>query len=101
MPQHAIPFMQFRGGSSKGLFFRASDLPEDPAARDRMILAAMEGVGTGDPRQIDGLGGATPLTSKAAVVSSSKVPGCDLDYLFLQVIVGRGQVSTGQNCGNI
>jgi len=101
MPQHAIPFMQFRGGSSKGLFFKDSDLPKGPAARDRMILAAMEGVGSGDPRQIDGLGGATSLTSKIAVVSCSKTPGCDLDYLFLQVIVGAGQVSTGQNCGNI
>ena len=82
-------------------FLKASDLPEDPIARDRMILAAMEGVGSGDPRQIDGLGGATSLTSKVAVVSRSKTAGCDLDYLFLQVIVGAGQVSTGQNCGNI
>ena len=101
MGQRAIPFMQFRGGSSKGLFFKASDLPEDSAARDRMILAAMEGVGSGDPRQIDGLGGATSLTSKVAVVSTSNSPGCDLDYLFLQVIVGGGKVSTDQNCGNI
>ena len=101
MPQRAIPFMQFRGGSSKAVFFKDSDLPEDPTSRDRMILAAMEGVGSGDPRQIDGLGGATSLTSKIAVVSCSKTPGCDLDYLFLQVIVGAGQVSTGQNCGNI
>ena len=93
--------MQFRGGSSKGLFFKASDLPDNPAARDRMILAAMEGVGSGEPRQIDGLGGATSLTSKVAVVSPSKTAGCDLDYLFLQVIVGAGKVSTGQNCGNI
>ena len=101
MGQRAIPFMQFRGGSSKGLFFKATDLPNDPTARDRMILAAMEGVGSGDPRQIDGLGGATSLTSKVAVVSPSKTAGCDLDYLFLQVIVGAGKVSTGQNCGNI
>jgi 4-oxalomesaconate tautomerase len=101
MGQRAIPFMQFRGGSSKGLFFKASDLPEDPVERDRMILASMEGVGSGDPRQIDGLGGGTSLTSKVAVVSPSKKAGCDLDYLFLQVIVGSGQVSTAQNCGNI
>ena len=74
MPQRAIPFMQFRGGSSKGLFFKGSDLPEDPIARDRMILAAMEGVGSGDPRQIDGLGGATSLTSKVAVVNLPKWP---------------------------
>jgi len=101
MPQRAIPFMQFRGGSSKAVFFKDSDLPEDPTSRDRMILAAMEGVGSGDPRQIDGLGGATSLTSKVAVVSPSKTAGCDLDYLFLQVIVGAGKVSAAQNCGNI
>ncbi|TAE22986.1 MAG: 4-oxalomesaconate tautomerase [Cytophagales bacterium] len=97
----AIPFMQFRGGSSKGLFFRATDLPIDATERDRLILGAMEGVGPGDPRQIDGLGGATSLTSKVAVVSRSERPDADLDYLFLQVVVGQGRISTGQNCGNI
>ncbi len=101
MPQLAIPFMQFRGGSSKGLFFNASDLPADSAERNRLILGAMEGVGPGDPRQIDGLGGANSLTSKVAVVSRSERPDADLDYLFLQVVVGKGQVSAGQNCGNI
>ena len=101
MPQLAIPFMQFRGGSSKGLFFNATDLPADPADRDRLILAAMEGVGAGDPRQIDGLGGATSLSSKVAVVSLSEQPGVALDYLFLQVVVGTGRVSAGQNCGNM
>lgn len=101
MPQRAIPFAQFRGGSSKGLFFKAEDLPTAPTERDRLVLAAMEGVGPGDPRQIDGLGGATPLTSKVAVVSRSEHPDADLDYLFLQVAVGAGRVSTGQNCGNI
>lgn len=101
MPQRAIPFMQLRGGSSKGLFFNAHDLPADPAERDRLILGAMEGVGPGDPRQIDGLGGATSLTSKVAVVSRSQRPNADLDYLFLQVVVGAGRVSAGQNCGNI
>lgn len=99
--QRAIPFMQFRGGSSKGLFFNAHDLPTDPTERDQLILGAMEGVGPGDPRQIDGLGGATSLTSKVAVVSRSASPDADLDYLFLQVVVGAGRVSTGQNCGNI
>ena len=64
--QIAIPYMQLRGGSSKGLFFKASDLPADEAERNKIIIAAMEGVGHGDPRQIDGLGGATPLTSKVA-----------------------------------
>jgi 4-oxalomesaconate tautomerase len=104
--QIAIPYMQLRGGSSKGLFFNAADLPGrgttlNVPERDRLILGAMEGVGPGDPRQIDGLGGATPLTSKVAVVSRSDVPGVDLDYLFLQVVVGEGRVSAGQNCGNI
>ncbi len=93
--------MQFRGGSSKGLFFKATDLPTNPAKRDRLILAAMEGVGPGDPRQIDGLGGATSLTSKIAVVSLSETLDADLDYLFLQVVVGKGCVSVGQNCGNM
>lgn len=101
MPQRAIPVMQFRGGSSKGLFFKASDLPVDELDRNRLILATMEGVGRGDPRQIDGLGGATSLTSKVAIVSPSKHPDADLDYLFLQVVVGKGVVSDGQNCGNI
>lgn len=93
--------MQFRGGSSKGLFFQATDLPAAPTERDRLILGAMEGVGPGDPRQIDGLGGATSLTSKVAVVSHSEDSDADLDYLFLQVVVGKGRVSAGQNCGNI
>lgn len=93
--------MQFRGGSSKGLFFKATDLPANPTERDCLILGAMEGVGAGDPRQIDGLGGATSLTSKVAVVSLSDQPNADLDYLFLQVVVGAGRVSAGQNCGNI
>ena len=101
MPQLAIPFMQFRGGSSKGLFLNAHGLPTDPTERDRLILGAMEGVGLGDPRQIDGLGGATSLTSKVAVVSRSDRPDVDLDYLFLQVVLGEGRVSTGQNCGNL
>ncbi|MEZ0485605.1 4-oxalomesaconate tautomerase [Fibrella aquatica] len=101
MPQRAIPFMQFRGGSSKGVFFNARDLPSSVPERDQVILAAMEGVGPGDPRQIDGLGGGTPLTSKVAVISPSASPDADLDYLFLQVVVGAGRVSAGQNCGNI
>lgn len=101
MMQRAISYMQLRGGSSKGVYFRASDLPADEALRNRIVLAAMEGVGVGDPRQIDGLGGAESLTSKAAVVSLSQREDADLDYLFLQVAVGGGYVSTGQNCGNI
>lgn len=93
--------MQFRGGSSKGLFFLSKDLPEDIEAIKRTVLLAMEGTTEGDPRQIDGLGGAHSLTSKAAVVGPSKHPDADVDYLFLQVVVGKGQVSTGQTCGNI
>jgi 4-oxalomesaconate tautomerase len=99
--QKSIPYMQFRGGSSKGLFFKATDLPADEKERNRIVLAAMEGVGNGDPRQIDGLGGATSLTSKAAIISKSENPAADLDYLFLQVVVGKGHVSTTQTCGNI
>lgn len=99
--QRAIPYMQLRGGSSKGLYFKASDLPADERTRDRVIIAAMEGVGLGDPRQIDGLGGADSLTSKAAIVSPSQREDADLDYLFLQVVIGGGYVSTVQNCGNI
>ena len=99
--QRAIPYMQLRGGSSKGLYFKASDLPADPDLRDRVILAAMDGVGPGDPRQIDGLGGAHSLTSKVAIVSPSTRDDADLDYLFIQVVVGGGRVSTVQNCGNI
>ena len=87
-----------RGGTSKGAYFLASDLPSDSAERDRILLSAM---GSPDPRQIDGIGGADPLTSKVAVVSPSSRPGIDLDYLFLQVWVDRAEVSDKQNCGNI
>ena len=99
--QTAIPYMQYRGGSSKGLFFKATDLPVAEAVRNKIILAAMEGVGQGDPRQIDGLGGATSLTSKVAIVSLSDKEDADLDYLFLQVVIGKGKISTTQTCGNI
>ena len=99
--QIAIPYMQFRGGSSKGLFFEATNLPVDEVSRNKIILAAMEGMGQGDSRQIDGLGGGTSLTSKVAIVSLSKDKDADIDYLFLQVVIGKGKVSTIQNCGNI
>jgi 4-oxalomesaconate tautomerase len=99
--QTSIPFMLFRGGSSKGLFFHAKDLPTDESERNKFVLAAMEGVGHGDLRQIDGMGGATSLTSKVAIVSPSKEKNADLDYLFLQVVIGKGQISTTQTCGNI
>ncbi|MFD8204575.1 4-oxalomesaconate tautomerase [Streptomyces sp. NPDC059701] len=87
-----------RGGTSKGAYFLAGDLPSDPAARDDLLLRVM---GSPDPRQIDGLGGGHPLTSKVAVVSGSDDPGADVDYLFLQVAVDRPEVTDRQNCGNI
>ena len=99
--QYSIPFMQIRGGSSKGLFFHAKDLPADINLRNDLILKAMEGTLEGDSRQIDGLGGANSLTSKIAIVSLSTNPNWDLDYEFVQVVVGKGKVSTTQTCGNI
>jgi 4-oxalomesaconate tautomerase len=87
-----------RGGTSKGLYFRLSDLPADVESRDRILLSAM---GSPDLRQIDGLGGADPLTSKVAVVSPSARPDADVDYLFLQVVVDEPRVDPSQNCGNI
>ena len=94
----AIPCHLMRGGTSKGLYFLASSLPEDTSLRDRVLLAAM---GSPDDRQIDGVGGAHPLTSKVAVVSPSTRDDADVDYLFLQVVVDKAVVSDGQNCGNI
>jgi 4-oxalomesaconate tautomerase len=96
--QLSIPCMMMRGGTSKGAYFLASDLPTDIAQRDRILLHVM---GSPDPRQIDGIGGADPLTSKVAVVSKSERPGIDVDYLFLQVWVDKAEVSDKQNCGNI
>jgi len=90
--------MWMRGGTSKGAFFLAEDLPADPAARDAFLLRIM---GSPDPRQIDGMGGADPLTSKVAVVAKSTRDGADVDYLFLQVFVDQAIVSDAQNCGNI
>jgi 4-oxalomesaconate tautomerase len=87
-----------RGGTSRGLYFETGDLPADPAERDDLLLRLM---GTPDPRQIDGLGGATSLTSKVAVVSRSERPDADVDYLFLQLGVDEATVSEKQNCGNI
>ena len=90
--------MWMRGGTSKGGYFLASDLPADAAERDAFLLRAM---GSPDPRQIDGMGGADPLTSKVAVVRKSEREGIDVDYLFLQVFVDQAIVSDAQNCGNI
>lgn len=99
--QIEIPYMHLRGGSSKGLYFRAADLPADEKLRNRYLLTAMEGSDAGDPRQIDGLGGGSSLSSKVAVVSPSTRQGADLDYYFVQVMPGKGKVSTTQTCGNI
>jgi 4-oxalomesaconate tautomerase len=93
-----IPCLWMRGGSSKGAYFLAADLPSDPAARDRLLLRLM---GSPDPRQIDGLGGGDPLTSKVAILSPPSRPDADVDYLFLQVFVDQALVSDAQGCGNI
>ena len=93
-----IRAMQMRGGTSKGLYFLAEDLPADAAERDDLLLRVM---GSPDPRQIDGVGGAHPLTSKVAVVSPSARAGIAVDYLFLQVMVDQAIVTDKQNCGNI
>ena len=90
--------MWMRGGTSKGGFFLADDLPADPAMRDAFLLRAL---GSPDPRQIDGMGGADPLTSKVAIVSRSTEVGADVDYLFLQVFVDQAIVGDAQNCGNM
>lgn len=94
----SAPVMWMRGGTSKGGYFLASDLPADTAERDAFLLRVM---GSPDPRQIDGMGGADPLTSKVAVVRKSAREGIDVDYLFLQVFVDQAIVSDAQNCGNI
>src|SRR5262245_8956858 len=90
--------MLMRGGTSKGAYFLADDLPADAAERDELLMRIM---GTPDPRQIDGIGGAHPLTSKVAVVSPSTRDDADVDYLFLQVFVDQPIVTDQQNCGNL
>jgi len=96
--QTAIPCLFMRGGTSRGPFFLDSDLPADPALRDRVLLAAM---GSPDDRQIDGLGGADPLTSKIGIVSRSRRTGVDLDFLFGQVLIDEARVDYTPNCGNM
>ncbi|MFH5776945.1 4-oxalomesaconate tautomerase [Paracoccus sp. NGMCC 1.201697] len=93
-----IPCLWMRSGTSKGAYFLASDLPAAPALRDALLLRIM---GSPDPRQIDGIGGADPLTSKVAVLSPPTRPDADVDYLFLQVFVDQALVSDAQGCGNI
>ncbi len=96
--QTAIPCILMRGGTSKGPFFREADLPADIATRDRVLLAVM---GSPDARQIDGLGGAHPLTSKVGIVRPGREPGIDLDFLFAQLQPAKDTVDTTPNCGNM
>ncbi len=93
-----IPCLWMRGGTSKGAYFLASDLPGEPAVRDDLLLRIF---GSPDARQIDGIGGADPLTSKVAVLAPPSRPDADVDYLFLQVFVDQALVSDAQGCGNI
>lgn len=94
----SAPCMWMRSGTSKGAYFLRDDLPDNEQAREQFLLSMM---GTPDPRQIDGIGGADPLASKVAIVESSKREGVDVDYLFQQVFVDQKLISGKQNCGNI
>jgi 4-oxalomesaconate tautomerase len=96
--QISIPCSIIRGGTSRGLYFDASDLSTDPAERDRVLLAV---IGGPDALQVDGVGGGHPLTNKIAVVGPSSRPDADVDYLFLQAVPERQQLSDAQNCGNL
>ncbi|SFW99931.1 4-oxalomesaconate tautomerase [Marinospirillum alkaliphilum] len=96
--QKAIPALFMRGGTSRGPFFNAADLPDDAVARDQVLLAVL---GSPDRRQIDGMGGAHPLTSKVGIVSPSQRPGIDLEFLFAQVTPDKALVDTTPNCGNM
>lgn len=96
--QTAIPCLFMRGGTSRGPFFDEADLPADVATRDRVLLAVM---GSPDRRQIDGLGGAHPLTSKVGIVRRSRAAGVDVDFLFAQLQPDRDTVDTTPNCGNM
>lgn len=96
--QVRVPCAFIRGGTSRGLYFLAKDLPTDPATRDRVILAAY---GSPDPRQINGIGGADPLTSKVAIISPSQREDADVDYTFGQVSITASLVDYGSSCGNI
>ena len=98
VPEGGVRCMLMRGGTSKGLYFLAGDLPADPADRDALLLAVM---GSGHPMQVDGVGGAHPLAAKVAVVSPSQREDADIDYLFLQLGVEEPTITDRQNCGNI
>jgi 4-oxalomesaconate tautomerase len=96
--QRSIPCLFMRGGTSRGPFFLESDLPMDTAARDTVLLSVM---GSPDERQIDGLGGADPLTSKVGIVRAGQTQGVDLEFLFAQVSIKEARVDTTPNCGNM
>jgi 4-oxalomesaconate tautomerase len=98
MSQRAIPCLFMRGGTSRGPCFHRGELPADTATRDRVLLSVM---GSPDRRQIDGLGGAHPLTSKAAIISRGEAPGVDLDFLFAQLQPDKDTVDVTANCGNM
>lgn len=96
--QTKIPCVQMRGGTSRGPFFLASDLPTDAKTRDEVLLAVM---GSPHEYQVDGIGGANPLTSKVAIIGKSRNPDADVDYLFAQVLIDEALVDTKPNCGNM
>lgn len=96
--QSRVPCLLMRGGTSKGTYFLASDVPQDQEKLERFLLAVM---GSPDRRQIDGVGGADPLTSKVAIIGPSKRSDADVDYLFVQVVVNEPRIDLQQNCGNI
>jgi 2-methylaconitate cis-trans-isomerase PrpF len=96
--QTRIPCVLMRGGTSRGPYLLASDLPADRATRDAVLLAAM---GSPHPLQVDGIGGANTLTSKVAIVSPSASADAEVDYLFAQVSIDRASVDTRPNCGNM
>ncbi len=100
MAQRAIPAVFMRGGSSKGVFFHARDLPADRSALDPILLAA---IGSPDPygRQLDGMGGGISSLSKAVIIGPPTRPDCDVDYTFAQVAVDRPVVDWASNCGNL
>jgi probable AcnD-accessory protein PrpF len=100
MTQRKIPALYMRGGTSKGVFFRAGDLPADAARRDAILLRV---IGSPDPygKQIDGMGGATSSTSKVVILSRSRQPGCDVDYLFGAVSIGSAVIDWSGSCGNL
>lgn len=95
---HSLPCVWMRGGTSKAAFFHARDLPGTAEERDRLLLQAMGG---NDQRQIDGIGGGHPLTTKIAIISLSDAPGVDIDYLFGQLVLGENRIDYAPTCGNI